>query len=116
VRDQVAFYGSTRNYAFQFEDLGFAGTSAALNDRFKAGDPEGMSAAITDEILGHFAVIAPWDELAGWLIDRYRGIATRLVMYHAAETIEDDPKTLGRWGEVARAVAAASLSPGRLFK
>jgi probable F420-dependent oxidoreductase len=31
ARRQIAFYGSTRNYAFQFDDLGFLGTSARLN-------------------------------------------------------------------------------------
>ena len=33
ARRQVAFYGSTRNYAFQFDDLGYVGTSAALNQQ-----------------------------------------------------------------------------------
>ena len=28
TRFQIAFYGSTKNYAFQFDDLGFEGTSA----------------------------------------------------------------------------------------
>ena len=40
-RTQIAFYGSTRNYAFQFDDLGFEGTSARLNERQKAGDVRG---------------------------------------------------------------------------
>ena len=41
ARTQIAFYGSTRNYAFQFDDLGFEGTSARLNERLKAGDLAG---------------------------------------------------------------------------
>ena len=108
ARTQVAFYGSTRNYAFQFDDLGFDGTSAALNDRLKAGDLAGMAATITDEILEHFAVVAPWDELADRLVERYRGIATRLVMYTAEASMRADPTATGRWGEVARAVTAAA--------
>ncbi len=107
ARAQIAFYGSTRNYAFQFDDLGFPGTSAVLNERLKANDLPGMAATITDEMLEHFAVVARWDELADALVDRYRGIATRLVMYLAQASIDADPSTLGRWGEVARAVTAA---------
>jgi alkanesulfonate monooxygenase SsuD/methylene tetrahydromethanopterin reductase-like flavin-dependent oxidoreductase (luciferase family) len=108
ARTQVAFYGSTRNYAFQFDDLGFEGTSAALNDRLKAGDLAGMAATITDEILEHFAVVASWDDIADRLIERYRGIATRLAMYTAEASMRRDPKAVARWGEIARAVTAAA--------
>jgi probable F420-dependent oxidoreductase len=107
ARAQIAFYGSTKNYAFQFDDLGFEGTSARLNERLKAGDVAGMAELITDEMLEHYAVVCPWDELADRLIARYGGIASRLVLYTAAESITRNPGTVGRWGEVARAVAAA---------
>ena len=107
ARAQVAFYGSTRNYAFQFDDLGFDGTSARLNECLKAGDLPAMAATITDEMLEHFAVVAPWDDLADALLDRYRGIASRLVMYLGEASIAADPTALGRWGEVARAVTSA---------
>jgi probable F420-dependent oxidoreductase len=107
ARAQLAFYGSTRNYAFQFDDLGFEGTSARLNERMKAGDMEGMSAVITDEIMHHFSVTARWDEMADTLLERYRGVAARLVMYLAEDSIRADPRALDRWGEIARAVTSA---------
>jgi alkanesulfonate monooxygenase SsuD/methylene tetrahydromethanopterin reductase-like flavin-dependent oxidoreductase (luciferase family) len=107
ARFQIAFYGSTRNYAFQFDDLGFTGTSARLNEHLKAGDLAGLAATITDDMLEHFAVVAPWDELADALLARYDGLASRLVMYLAEASITADPAALGRWGEVARAVTAA---------
>jgi probable F420-dependent oxidoreductase len=107
ARTQIAFYGSTRNYGFQFDDLGFEGTSARLNEHLKKGDIEAMAATITDEMIPHYAVVARWDELADRLIERYRGIATRLVMYTAETSMRADPKALGRWGEIARAVTAA---------
>jgi probable F420-dependent oxidoreductase len=108
TRFQIAFYGSTKNYAFQFDDLGFEGTSARLNERLKAGDFAGMAALITDEMLEQFAVVAPWDELAGALAERYDGIASRVVMYLAEESIASDPKALDRWAEVARAITQPS--------
>ena len=107
-RAQIAFYGSTKNYAFQFDDLGFDGTSARLNERLKAGDMAGMADLITDDMLDHFAVICRWDELADRLVDRYDGIASRLIMYTAVEAIRTDPSTLGPWGEVARSVTNRS--------
>ena len=107
ARSQIAFYGSTPNYAFQFDDLGFEGTTPKLGELIRAGDLDGMAATITDEMLEHYAIVCTWDELADRLIDRYRGTAARVVMYLAAASIARDPATIGRWGEVARAVRAA---------
>ena len=107
TRFQIAFYGSTKNYGFQFDDLGFEGTSAKLNERLKAGDMAGMAALITDEMLEHYAVIASWDDLADALVARYEGVAARLVMYLAQDSIGSDERALDRWGEVARAVTSA---------
>lgn len=107
AKSQIAFYGSTKNYAFQFDMLGFDGTSARLNERLKAGDVAGMAELITDEMLEHYAVVSTWDDLADQLVQRYQGVAARVVMYLAEEMIQRDPATLGRWGEVARAVRAA---------
>lgn len=104
ARTQIAFYGSTRNYAFQFDDLGFEGTTEKLGALMKSGDIAGMAATITDEILDHFAVVARWDDLADALIDRYRGVASRVVTYLTSEDIHRNPANLDRWGEVAQAV------------
>jgi hypothetical protein len=58
-------------------------------------------------MLEHYAVTATWDELADKLIDRYRGIAARLIMYFAQGQMERSPESAGKWGEVARTVRAA---------
>ncbi|MGI9597282.1 MAG: TIGR03617 family F420-dependent LLM class oxidoreductase [Acidimicrobiales bacterium] len=107
TKTQIAFYGSTKNYGFQFDDLGFEGTSSLLNERLKAGDLPGMADVITDEMLEHYAVVAKWDDMADALVDRYRGRAARVVSYLAAESIAKDPTTVGKWGEISRAVRAA---------
>ncbi len=104
-RQQVAFYGSTPNYALQFDLLGFEGTTARLRERQKAGDIPGMSAVITDEMLRHYTVEARWDDLADRLVERYRGWAGRLIMYTAGMDYARDPKSLARWGAVARAIS-----------
>ena len=106
ARSQIGFYGSTKNYAFQF-DLGFEGTSARLNERIKAGDMEGLAATITDEMLDAFAIIGPWDEIADRIIDRYQGMAARVISYLTQEDLARNPGNAGRWGEIARAVSTA---------
>jgi probable F420-dependent oxidoreductase len=58
ARMQVAFYGSTPNYAFLFEQLGRDGTTAKLREKQKAGDIAGMAAVIDDELLDHSASAA----------------------------------------------------------
>ncbi len=107
ARTQIGFYGSTKNYAFQFDDLGYEGTSARLNDRLKAGDLAGLAATITDEMLDQYAVIGRWDEIADRLVDRYRGRATRVISYLTQDDIRHRPENLARWSEVAAAVAPA---------
>ncbi len=105
AKAQIAFYGSTKNYAFQFDMLGFEGTSGKLNERLKAGDIAGMSDLITDEMLEHFAVTASWADLGPKLVERYAGLADRIVLYQAEATMKADPAnldaTLAKWSEVA---------------
>jgi probable F420-dependent oxidoreductase len=104
TRTQIAFYGSTPNYAFQFDDLGFEGMTPKLGAMMKAGDIGGLGGAITDEMLEHFALIARWDDMADALIARYGGTASRVISYLAMGDISENPDHLGRWGEIAKAV------------
>lgn len=105
ARTQVAFYGSTPNYAFQFDDLGFPGVlSERLRERMRSGDMKGLAESITDEILHHFAVEARWDDMADTLLRRYDGVASRIVTYLAREDLRHRPENLGKWGEIARAI------------
>lgn len=107
ARAQIAFYGSTRNYAFQFDDLGFDGTSATLNTLLKVGDIDAMAASITDEMLDAFAIVGPWDDVADRVIDRYGGLASRVTSYLTDQDLAHHPENLGRWSEIARAVRSA---------
>ena len=108
ARTQIAFYGSTPNYAFQFDDLGFDGVGAKLNRLMRAGDVAGMTDAVNEDMLNAFSVSARWEDMADALRQRYGGIAKRLVMYLALDDIRRDPADAAKWGEVARAVSAAA--------
>ena len=107
AKTQIAFYGSTPNYAFQFDDLGFEGVGPKLNQLMREGDIKELQNTITDEILGQFALVASWDDMADRLIERYQGVATRVITYLTAEDISKNPQNLPRWGEIARAVSSA---------
>lgn len=106
ARRQIAFYGSTPNYSFQFDDLGFEGTTGKIREKMKAGELDTLGELITDEMLDAYAVIGPWDEMADRLVDRYRGTATRVVMYLGERELRTDPTTRDRWAEIAAAVRA----------
>ena len=107
AKTTIGFYGATPNYAFQFDDLGHVGLRDQLRDCLKAGDSARSEALITDEILDQFAVVARWDDVADRMIERYKGVASRLVIYLASHYRDVDSKDFARWGEVARAVRQA---------
>ena len=105
MRGMLSFYGSTPNYAFIWDESGFEGTTARIRERQKAGDLAGMAAEITDDHLSTFCTEATWDDLAQALVDKYGGLATRLVFYNATMgppgAMEE---RLERFGEVARRI------------
>ena len=94
ARCQIAFYGSTKNYAFQFDDLGFEGTSATLNERLKAGDLAGMAALDHRRDARALRRRRPLGRAGRHASSPATGaIATRLVMYLAEQSIRRDPST-----------------------
>jgi probable F420-dependent oxidoreductase len=103
ARLQVAFYGSTPNYSFLFDQLGAVGTTTELRRHQKAGDMSAMAAVVGDDLLAHFVVEGTWDELPGELVRRYGDTASRVVLYFA-DPLSVDSATMERFGRVAREV------------
>jgi probable F420-dependent oxidoreductase len=103
----IGFYGTTPVYSFQFDDLGYEGTRLKLSEKLRAGDRDGLISLIDDELLDQFGLVARWDDMADKLIARYKGVASRVVMYLARSSIAENPANLAKWGEIARAVRAA---------
>jgi probable F420-dependent oxidoreductase len=110
ARMQVAFYGSTPNYAFIFDQLGREGTTKRIREHQKAGDLAGMAAVIDDELLDHFCVSGDWAAVADGVVERYGGVASRVVSYFAGMAWQQDPAALGPWGELARDVVSRTAS------
>src|SRR4051812_36208404 len=112
ARVQVSFYGSTPNYAFIFDQVGFEGTTARIRERQKAGDVAGMAAVVSDDLLQHFVVRGAWDELPGLIDQRHGGIAARVIAYFAGMGWQQDPEWQQHWGQVAAAIASRTSSSG----
>ena len=113
ARAQVAFYGSTPNYAFIFDQLGFEGTTTKIRERQKAGDFAGMASVLSDDLLAHFVVRGAWSQLPDLIVDRLDGVAARAIAYFAGATWGQDPAWQEQWGQVARAVGERTSSNRR---
>ena len=108
ARVQVAFYGSTPNYAFLFEQLDREGTTDLIRERQRAGDIPGMAAEIDDDLLENFVTEGTWDDIADTIVAKYGGVATRVVSYFTGSDVVRDPDAFERWGALARQVRAVS--------
>ena len=99
MRNMIAFYGSTPNYAFIFDDAGFEGTTARIREKQKAGDVAGMAAQITDDHMATFTTEATWDGLADALRERYSDLVSRLVFYNAIQQRTSAPGRTLSWSK-----------------
>jgi probable F420-dependent oxidoreductase len=108
ARVQVAFYGSTPNYAFIFEQLDREDTTDLIREHQRAGDIAGMASEIDDDLLKDFVTEGTWDDIADKIVAKYGGIATRVVSYFTGSDIVQDPNTFERWGALAQRVRDAS--------
>jgi probable F420-dependent oxidoreductase len=81
VRSQIAFYGSTPAYRPVLELHGWEGVGDELHRRSKRGEWPKMAQLITDEMLQAFAIVAPPDQVATQLLQRYGDVYTRIGFY-----------------------------------
>jgi alkanesulfonate monooxygenase SsuD/methylene tetrahydromethanopterin reductase-like flavin-dependent oxidoreductase (luciferase family) len=105
ARLSLAFYGSTPNYAFIWDEAGFEGTTERIRRHQKGGDLAAMAAEITDDHLAAFCTEASWDGLTEVLVDTYGGLVDRLVLYTPGF---DHPDRYERYGAVARQISDAT--------
>ncbi len=85
VRQQIAFYASTRTYEPVLASHGWEGIVPELHDRSLQGDWKGMAALITDEMLDAIAVSGAWDSIGPKLRERYAGLLDRVALYQPYE-------------------------------
>ena len=104
----VGFYGSTPNYAFIFDQIGFEGTTERLRAAQKSGDPAAPGRVVSDELLAHFVVEGTWADISGRIVERCRvleGHDVHVVLYLAGMAAAQRGDAFERFGAVARRVA-----------
>jgi probable F420-dependent oxidoreductase len=101
VKGQIAFYGSTPAYRPVLELHGWGDLHEELNRLSKEGRWAEMGDLIDDEMLATFAVVAPLDEVAGALKERWGDVLDRLSFYAPYDTDR------AQWDEVIADLKAA---------
>jgi probable F420-dependent oxidoreductase len=92
VKQQIAFYGSTRTYQAVLATHGWQDLTAKLHRKSVEGDWPGMEELITDEMLDTYAVTATYDTLRTRLEERYGGLLDRTALYQPYRANLDDPR------------------------
>ena len=103
VKQQVAFYGSTRTYAKIFETHGWDDTPPKLHEKMAKGDMASMPDEITDEMVATFAVTGKTDDAVDEIKRRYAGRADRIYFYNLFATPLGDE---GRQRELISALSS----------
>jgi probable F420-dependent oxidoreductase len=81
VREQIAFYGSTRAYRPVLDLHGWGPLSDDLHHLSTQGRWTEMGDLIDEEMLRTFAVVAEPDAVAGELLRRFGDVMTRMTIY-----------------------------------
>ncbi|MCC6383197.1 MAG: LLM class flavin-dependent oxidoreductase, partial [Dehalococcoidia bacterium] len=89
IKRQISFYGSTRTYQHVFDHHGWGDTTARLHEMSLQGKWAEMPAVIPDEMLTEFAVVAPYDQVAERVRERYAGVVDRVGFSAPARTPEE---------------------------
>jgi probable F420-dependent oxidoreductase len=101
VKGQIAFYGSTPSYRPVLDLHGWGDLQEELNRLSKEGRWAEMGDLIDDDMLATFAVVAPLDEVAGALRERWGDVLDRLSFYAPYDTDS------AQWDEVIADLKAA---------
>jgi probable F420-dependent oxidoreductase len=81
VRKQIAFYGSTPAYRGVLDLHGWGDLQPKLNELSRAGEWDAMAELIDDDVLDAFSVVAPRDDVAARVIERFGDVVDRFSLY-----------------------------------
>jgi probable F420-dependent oxidoreductase len=92
VKQQIAFYGSTRTYEPVLAAHGWQDLTPKLHRKSIEGDWKGMADLISDEMLDTYAVTATYGTLHAKMLERYAGLLDRTALYQPSRPTQDDPR------------------------
>jgi probable F420-dependent oxidoreductase len=93
VKQQIAFYASTRTYEPVLAAHGWQDLVPHLHRKSVEGDWKGMADLVTDEMLETYAVVGSYATIAARLKERYAGLLDRTAFYQPEkQPALDDPR------------------------
>ena len=92
VRQQIAFYASTRTYEPVLASHGWESVGPELHQKSLDGDWKGMARLITDEMLDVIVVSGTYETLGQKLRERYAGLLDRVSLYQPYEAAGDEAR------------------------
>lgn len=92
VKQQIAFYGSTRTYEPVLKTHGWEGIIPHLHRKSVEGDWKGMADLITDEMLDTYAITGTYATIGAKIKERYAGLLDRTGLYQPYQPGLDDPR------------------------
>ena len=92
VRQQIAFYASTRTYEPVLATHGWQDIIPGLHRKSVEGDWAGMAALITDEMVDTYAVTGTYETIAARINERYGDLLDRTAFYQPHQPGLDDPR------------------------
>jgi len=92
VKQQIAFYASTRTYEPVLAAHGWQDLTPALHRKSIEGDWTGMANLITDEMVDTFAVTGTYETIGRKIQERYAGLLDRTSLYQPYQPGLDDPR------------------------
>ena len=96
VKQQIAFYASTRTYEPVLAAHGWQDLTPALHRKSVEGDWQGMADLITDEMLETFAVTGTYETIGRRLKERYAGLLDSTALYQPYQPgLDDRPRRSG---------------------
>jgi probable F420-dependent oxidoreductase len=92
VKQQIAFYASTRTYEPVLAAHGWEGIAQELHEKSLEGDWMGMTRLVTDEMLDTIAVSGTYESIGRKLRERYAGLLERIMLYQPYKTLWDESR------------------------
>jgi len=92
IRQQIAFYASTRTYEPVLATHGWQDLAPHLHRKSVQGDWKGMADLITDEMVHTYAVTGSYATIGARIRERYAGLLDRTSFYQPYQAGLDDPR------------------------
>jgi probable F420-dependent oxidoreductase len=92
VKQQIAFYASTRTYEPVLAAHGWQDLAPHLHRKSVEGDWKGMADLISDEMVDTYAVTGTYATIGAAIRERYTGLLDRTAFYQPYQAGLDDPR------------------------